>query len=78
MSFVVIPPVREVEIIASGHGIRDLKRLRRAYGGANWRKLKGIAMIQFAGGDTVLAEIHWIEAHGVGRREVKIKRLIDG
>jgi hypothetical protein len=78
MSFSVVPPIRDVEIIATGRSIREVKRLNLAYGSANWRKLKGVAMIRWENGETSLAELHWDEAHGIGRREVKIKYLIDG
>lgn len=72
----VIGPIFNIEIIAAGHAIRTLRRLRREYGRGRWRKLKGIARVRVAVGDTVLAEVHWYEAAGVGRREFKIKRLL--
>lgn len=78
MSFDVIPPILDVETIAVGKAIRELRRLVRSYGRGNWRKLKGYAMVRLSGGDNLLAEVHWYEAHGIGRREFKIKRFIDG
>jgi hypothetical protein len=57
-------------------GIRDLKRLRKSYGQGRWRKIKGIATIKFLDGSLASAELHWYEAHGIGKREVKIKRLL--
>jgi hypothetical protein len=63
-------------VIAVGSSIRHLRRLRRIYGQGRWRKLKGIATVALIDGSTFLAEVHWYEAHGIGRREMKIKRLI--
>lgn len=76
VQFVVVGAVLEVETIAQGRGIRELARLRRVYGRGRWRKRKGIAKIRFDDGTTCTAELHWYEAHGVGRKELKIKRLI--
>jgi hypothetical protein len=69
--------VLAIETIARGHGIRALKRLQRRYGRGQWRKLRGIARVRLADGVLALAELHWYEAHGIGRREIKIKRLIE-
>jgi hypothetical protein len=63
----------EVETIASGRGVRDRARLRRQYGAGRWRKLKGVASVQLLDGTIRLAEVHWYEAHGLGRREFKLK-----
>jgi hypothetical protein len=71
------PPIENVEIIARRFSIRDLERLRRDYGGRNWRKLKGEADVELADGSVRLAELHWYECHGIGKREVKIKQLLD-
>ncbi|MBU6361469.1 MAG: hypothetical protein KGS46_15765 [Chloroflexi bacterium] len=65
-----------METIAVQSGIRDLKRLRKSYGQGRWRKIKGIATIKFLDGSLAYAELHWYEAHGIGKREVKIKRLL--
>jgi len=70
-------PITEVEIIARRFSIRDLSRLRRDYGGQNWRKLKGKAYVELKDGSVRYAELHWYESHGVGKREVKVKRLLD-
>jgi hypothetical protein len=77
MDFEILGEVTEVETIARGSGIRELARVRRMYGAGNWRKLKGIARIQLANGDIRLAELHWYEAHGIGKREYKRKRYLD-
>jgi hypothetical protein len=72
--FDVLGEVRNVEIIAAGAAVRVAARLRRRYGGSRWRKLKGIATIRLRDGTIVQnVEIHWYEAHGVGRRELKVK-----
>jgi hypothetical protein len=47
------------------------------YGKARWRKLKGIARVQLESGRIRLAEVHWYEAHGIGKRQMKIKRYLD-
>jgi hypothetical protein len=77
MHFKIQGDIREVEMIASGRGIRRLKFLRRRHGAERWRKLKGTATVLLASGSVRVAEVHWYEAHGVGRVGVKIKRFID-
>jgi hypothetical protein len=67
-----------IETLAEGRAVRQLDVLRRAYGGGNWRKRKGVATVVLADGRLRRAEIHWFEAHGVGRRRFKIKRFLDG
>jgi hypothetical protein len=71
--FKVLTSVSSVETIAVGNRIRELKRLRRQYGPGRWRKRKGIARVQLPDGSVRLAELHWYEAHGIGRHEFKIK-----
>jgi hypothetical protein len=75
MSFRIVGRISNVETIASGKGIRERKRLRKLYGPGRWRKLKGTAAIELAGGTICQAELHWYEAHGIGAREFKIKRI---
>jgi len=77
MYFEIVGPITSIERIAVGTSIRHLSRLRRRYGRGRWRTLKGIAMIRLAGGGLRRAEIHWYEAHGVGRVRYKIKRFVD-
>jgi hypothetical protein len=72
----VIGEIAETELIVAGNSIRDIRRLRRRYGAGRWRKLKGVAMVRLPDGCVMKAEVHWYEAHGIGRKEVKIKRLI--
>ena len=69
MSFEIIGEITNVEIIAVGSSIRDVKRLRKQYGPGRWRKLKGVAMIRLPNSRIRRAEIHWYEAHGIGRKE---------
>jgi len=73
MDFEIIGSVRGVETIATGRAIRQLRRLRRRYGKGRWRKRKGVATVRLLDGTVRQAEIHWYEAHGIGRREMKIK-----
>ncbi len=75
--FEIVADIRDVERIAAGRSIRELRRLRKAYGGTRWRKLKGTALVQTQGRGVRRAELHWYEAHGVGRKEFKIKRFLD-
>lgn len=73
----ILSSITVIENIAVSSGIRDLQRLRRTYGGHRWRKVKGTAQVELTTGEIRQAELHWYEAHGVGKREVKIKRLLD-
>ncbi len=74
--FEIVGEITEVEIIAVGNAIRELNILRRDYGAGRWRKLKGIAQVQLADGSICRAEIHWYEAHGIGRKRFKIKQFL--
>jgi hypothetical protein len=74
----VVGKITEIESIAVGNSIRDLARLRRAYGPGRWRKLKGVASVRLPDGVVCKAEVHWYEAHGIGKKELKIKRILDG
>lgn len=76
MDFEVIGRLRDVETIAIGAAIREVARLRRVHGKGRWRKRKGIASVRLADGFVCEAELHWYEATGIGKREMKIKRLI--
>ena len=76
MYFELIGPVGQVKTIAAAHSIRDRARLRRLYGRGRWRKRKGIATVRLADGFVCEAELHWYEATGIGRREMRVKRLL--
>ena len=73
MDFEIVGRIRDTQTIASGRAIRQLRRLRRRYGGSRWRKQKGIATVRLQDRKVHAAEVHWYEAHGIGRREFKIK-----
>ncbi len=77
MDFEILGEITVFETIASGRGIRDIKRLQRSYGKGRWRKMKGVARVRLRSGDVRLAEIHWYEAHGIGKREFKRKNYLD-
>jgi hypothetical protein len=76
MNFEIIGEITDQETFATGSSIRELPRLRKAYGRGRWRKRKGIARVRFANGSEKLAEIHWYEATGIVRKEFKIKRIL--
>ncbi|HSK71851.1 MAG TPA: hypothetical protein VK892_09170 [Pyrinomonadaceae bacterium] len=73
IDFKVVGEITNVEIIAVNKSIRDLARLNRTHGKGRWRKLKGIANVELPSGRIRLAEVHWYEAHGIGKKEMKIK-----
>jgi hypothetical protein len=75
-SFEIIGEVSDIETIAVGSSIHDLPRLRKQYGLGHWRKLKGLALIRLRNGRVCRAELHWYEAHGIGRKEIKRKRYL--
>jgi hypothetical protein len=75
--FEVIGAIDEIQLIARGSGIREIARLRKAFGSGRWRKMKGIATVRFEDGTIQLVELHWYEAHGVGRKKLKIKEYLD-
>jgi hypothetical protein len=77
MDFDIVSEITGVETIAVGTKIRDIKRLRKQYGKGRWRKLKGIARVRLSSGRIRLTELHWYEAHGIGKREMKRKRYLD-
>ena len=77
MNFDIIDEIRDVETVAKGLGIRDLSRLKKTYGHGSWRKMKGIASIRLITGRIRPAELHWYEAHGIGRKEIKRKRYLE-
>jgi hypothetical protein len=77
VAFEILGTLTNVETIAIGRAIRDLRRIRRLYGKGRWRRMKGEALVRLRSGRLRRAELHWYEAHGVGRREVKRKRYLD-
>lgn len=77
MNFKVIGHIRNVKTIAVGGRIRDIMRLRKQFGPGRWRKMKGVANIRLPDGTIRVAEIHWYEVHGIGKRKLKLKRFLD-
>jgi hypothetical protein len=76
-SFEIIGRIECVETIAIGNRIREIRQLRETHGYGRWRKLKGIAHVSLSNGRIRLVELHWYEAHGIGRKKLKIKRYLD-
>jgi hypothetical protein len=76
MHFEILGDISDIQTFATGSGIREIARLRRVYGRGRWRKRKGIARIRLKDGSIHLAEVHWYEATGIGRKEFKIKHLL--
>jgi len=77
MNFEIIGEISETEVIASAKTIRDRARLQKLYGKGRWRKLKGVAFVLLNNGRMRKAELHWYEAHGIGKKEIKRKRYLD-
>ena len=77
MAFEIVGEIEDVETFATGRGIRELARLTRIYGRGRWRKRKGKATIRLPDGTERMAELHWYEATGIGRKEYKIKRYLN-
>ena len=77
MPYEIVGEITQIEPIAVGGRIRDLPRLRRLHGRGRWRKLKGVALVRLQSGKIRKAELHWYEAHGIGRQEIKRKRYLD-
>ena len=77
MDFKLRSDIADVQEIAVDRSIRILAKLEKLYGRGRWRKLKGIAMVELPDGSVAGAELHWYEAHGIGRKDMKIKRLVD-
>ncbi len=77
MGFEIIGDITKIQRIAVNQSIREIRQLRRKHGKARWRKLKGEALVQLPNGAILRAEIHWYEAHGIGKRQMKIKRALE-
>jgi hypothetical protein len=73
----IIGEIEEIQTIAVGGRIQDIMRIRKQYGAGRWRKLKGVANVRLQSGRICEAEVHWYEAHGIGRKKMKIKRILD-
>lgn len=68
--------IANIETIAEGHGIREPGVLRQSYGDGNWKKKKGIAVVALDSGHVAKAEVHWYEAHGIGKAKLKAKKWL--
>ena len=77
MDFELVGELSDVETIAANLAIRERDSPKRLYGGRRWRKLKGVSLVRLVNGNVRKAEVHWYEAHGVGKRGLKIKRFLD-
>lgn len=77
IDFEIIGDIRQIETIATGNAIREVARLRKMYGKGRWRKLTGIATVKLPDDAICKAEVHWYEAHGIGRKELKIKNIFE-
>ena len=77
MHFEIIGTIENIETIVVGGRIREIMRLRKQYGSGRWRKLKGIARVRLTNSSVRKAEIHWYEAHGIGKKKMKVKRFLD-
>jgi len=77
MKFEVVGQIAHIEVIASGSSVRVRRHLRKTYGHGRWRKLKGMATVRLPNGALRKVEVHWYEAHGIGRKEFKIKRYLE-
>lgn len=76
MKFEIVGELRAIETIATGRGIHVLSALQKKWGAGRWRKMKGVALVRLKSGHLRQAEIHWYEAHGIGKRDFKIKKLL--
>jgi len=77
MKVEVIGKIANIETIAVGNSIHEFSRLRKVYGSGRWRKLKGTTTVRLYDGSICKAEVHWYEAHGIGKKEIKIKRILE-
>ena len=77
MKFEIVGEIEQIETIASGRGVRIRALLNKVHGRGRWRKRKGVATVRLADGALRRVELHWYEAHGIGRRDFKIKRYVD-
>jgi len=77
MQFEIVGEIANVERIAAGSSIHILQILRKRYGVGRWRKLKGTATVRLYDGTVRVAEVHWFESHGIGKRKMRIKRFLD-
>lgn len=75
--FELVGTIEQIETIATGPGVKARPFLRKIYGRGRWRKLKGVATVRLRNGKLRRVELHWYEAHGIGKRDIKIKKYLD-
>ncbi len=77
MKFEILDQIEGIEVMAVGTSIRDLAYIQKMHGSGRWRKLKGKAHVRLPNGNIRWVELHWYEAHGIGRKDIKIKRYLE-
>jgi hypothetical protein len=77
VQFEIVGAVEQAETIATGSGVKVRALLRRVHGRGRWRKRKGMATVRLPNGKLRRVELHWYEAHGIGKRDFKIKAYLD-
>jgi len=77
VTFEILGEIEDVETIAAGASVQVRARLNKVYGRGRWRKRKGLARVRLSSGTVRQVELHWYEAHGIGRRDFKIKAYAD-
>ncbi len=77
MNFEILGEIERIEVIATGNGIRENRRLSKSFGPGKWRKMKGEATIKLVNGETRFVELHWYEAHGIGKKSFKVKKYLE-
>ena len=77
MKFRLVSEIKNIENIAVGSRIRNLAYLQKMHGHGRWRKLKGTALVELLNGKIRRVELHWYEAHGIGKKDIKIKQYLD-
>lgn len=74
MGLEIIGNIIDIRVIAVNKSIKKLSYLNKRYGKGRWRKLKGKAYVRFPNGVVQLSEVHWYEAQGIGKRDLKVKK----
>jgi hypothetical protein len=61
---VVLGRITDVQTIAARGAIRELRQPRKRHG------------VRLDDGTICFAEVHWYEAHGIGKKRLKLKRIL--